>query len=190
MSKSHKIAILGGTGFISDFYTSTLHSQRALDRVHTVYSRSIKKGNIFKEKLLNLFKIHYQVHCILLSVIVFNYKTYLFNSFQNLLFFISYHDFVVFQLKMYYFHVFFFIKIVFQKMFQIKQYLLKNMFCFSLFQYFSLRSICRPGRCQKDVQGSTNSRDLGILLWSFCRPGRRQKDVLESTIYRDLGIVF
>jgi len=49
MSKSHKISILG-TGFISDFYTSTLHSQRALDRVHTVYSRSIKKGNIFKEK--------------------------------------------------------------------------------------------------------------------------------------------
>ena len=49
MSKSHKIAILG-TGFISDFYTSTLHSQRSLDRVHTVYSRSIKKGNIFKEK--------------------------------------------------------------------------------------------------------------------------------------------
>ena len=49
MRKSHKIAILG-TGFISDFYTSTLHSQRALDRVHTVYSRSIKKGNIFKEK--------------------------------------------------------------------------------------------------------------------------------------------
>jgi len=49
MIKSHKIAILG-TGFISDFYTSTLHSQRALDRVHTVYSRSIKKGNIFKEK--------------------------------------------------------------------------------------------------------------------------------------------
>ena len=49
MSKSHKIAILG-TGFISDFYTSTLHSQRALNRVHKVYSRSIKKGNIFKEK--------------------------------------------------------------------------------------------------------------------------------------------
>ena len=49
MSKSHKIAILG-TGFISDFYTSTLHSQRSLDQVHTVYSRSIKKGNIFKEK--------------------------------------------------------------------------------------------------------------------------------------------
>ena len=51
MSKSHKIAILG-TGFISDFYTSTLHSQRALNRVHKVYSRSIKKGNIFKEKYL------------------------------------------------------------------------------------------------------------------------------------------
>ena len=49
MSKSYKIAIIG-TGFISDFYTSTLHSQRALDRVHTVYSRSIKKGIIFKEK--------------------------------------------------------------------------------------------------------------------------------------------
>ena len=49
MSKSHRIAILG-TGFISDFYTSTLHSQRSLDQVHTVYSRSIKKGNIFKEK--------------------------------------------------------------------------------------------------------------------------------------------
>ena len=51
MSKSHKIAILG-TGFISDFYTSTLHSQRALNRVHTVYKWSIKKGNIFKEKYL------------------------------------------------------------------------------------------------------------------------------------------
>ena len=51
MSKSYKIAIIG-TGFISDFYTSTLHSQRALDRVHTVYSRSIKKGNIFKEEYL------------------------------------------------------------------------------------------------------------------------------------------
>ena len=42
MNKSHKIAILG-TGFISDFYTSTIHSQRALDRVQTVYSRSIKR---------------------------------------------------------------------------------------------------------------------------------------------------
>jgi len=51
MSKSYKIAIIGA-GFISDFYTSSLHSQRALDRVHTVYSRSIKKGNIFKEKCL------------------------------------------------------------------------------------------------------------------------------------------
>ena len=46
MSKSHKIAILG-TGFISDFYTSTLHSQRSFDQVHTFYSRSIKKGNLF-----------------------------------------------------------------------------------------------------------------------------------------------
>ena len=49
MSKSHNIAMLG-TGFISDFYTSTLHSQRTFDRVHTVYSRSIDKGNLFKEK--------------------------------------------------------------------------------------------------------------------------------------------
>ena len=49
MSKSYKIAIIGA-GFMSDFYTSTLHSQRSLDQVHTVYSRSIKKGNIFKEK--------------------------------------------------------------------------------------------------------------------------------------------
>ena len=49
MRKSHKIAILG-TGFIADFYTATLHSQRTLDRVHTVYSRSIDKGNQFKEK--------------------------------------------------------------------------------------------------------------------------------------------
>jgi len=49
MRKSHKIAILG-TGFIADFYTATLHSQRTLDRVHTVYSRSIDKGNRFKEK--------------------------------------------------------------------------------------------------------------------------------------------
>ena len=35
MSKSHNIAMLG-TGFISDFYTATLHSQRTFDRVHTV----------------------------------------------------------------------------------------------------------------------------------------------------------
>jgi len=49
MRKSHKIAMLG-TGFIADFYTATLHSQRTLDRVHTVYSRSIDKGNLFKEK--------------------------------------------------------------------------------------------------------------------------------------------
>ena len=49
MSKSHKIAILG-SGFISDFYTATLHSQRGVDRVHTVYSRSIDKANTFKKK--------------------------------------------------------------------------------------------------------------------------------------------
>ena len=49
MGKSHKIAILG-SGFISDFYTATLHSQRNIDRVHTVYSRSIDKANVFKKK--------------------------------------------------------------------------------------------------------------------------------------------
>jgi len=34
MSKAHHIAMLG-TGFIADFYTGTLHSQRTMDRVHT-----------------------------------------------------------------------------------------------------------------------------------------------------------
>ena len=38
MSEAHNIAMLG-TGFIADFYTGTLHSQRTRDRVHTVYSR-------------------------------------------------------------------------------------------------------------------------------------------------------
>lgn len=49
MRKSHNIAMLG-TGFIADFYTATLHSKRTFDRVQTVYSRTIEKGNSFKEK--------------------------------------------------------------------------------------------------------------------------------------------
>ncbi len=39
MMESKKIAMLGG-GFIGDFYTSALHSQRRADRVMVVYSRS------------------------------------------------------------------------------------------------------------------------------------------------------
>jgi len=49
MSESHRIAMLG-TGFIADFYTSTLHSQRSMDRVDTVYSRSAEKGKAFQDK--------------------------------------------------------------------------------------------------------------------------------------------
>lgn len=49
MSESHRIAMLG-TGFIADFYTSTLHSQRSMDRVDIVYSRSAEKGKAFQDK--------------------------------------------------------------------------------------------------------------------------------------------
>ena len=44
--KSHKIAMLG-SGFISRFYTTTLHSQRGRDRVHMVYSRSAERAAEF-----------------------------------------------------------------------------------------------------------------------------------------------
>ena len=44
-----KIAMLG-TGFISDFYTSTLHSLRSNDRVILVYSRSMDRGKKFADK--------------------------------------------------------------------------------------------------------------------------------------------
>ncbi|NJN28175.1 MAG: Gfo/Idh/MocA family oxidoreductase [Cyclobacteriaceae bacterium] len=47
--KNKKIAILG-TGFISDFYTSTLHSQRSGDRVVMAFSRSIARAGRFAEK--------------------------------------------------------------------------------------------------------------------------------------------
>ena len=47
--KGKKIAMLG-TGFISDFYTSTLHSQRGTDNVVLSYSRSIDRSKKFAEK--------------------------------------------------------------------------------------------------------------------------------------------
>ncbi len=47
--KDKKIALLG-TGFISDFYTSTLHELRSNDRVVMVYSRSEKRGKRFVGK--------------------------------------------------------------------------------------------------------------------------------------------
>jgi predicted dehydrogenase len=43
------IALLG-TGFISDFYASTLLKQRSPDRVLMVYSRSEEKADLFREK--------------------------------------------------------------------------------------------------------------------------------------------
>ena len=47
--KPKNIAILG-TGFISDFYTATLHNMRSSDRVKLVWSRSEEKGKKFAEK--------------------------------------------------------------------------------------------------------------------------------------------
>ena len=47
--KGKKIAMLG-TGFISDFYTSTLHSQRSADRVVLSYSRSFDRAKKFADK--------------------------------------------------------------------------------------------------------------------------------------------
>jgi len=47
--KEKKIAMLG-TGFISDFYTSTLHSIRSHDQVILVYSRSRERGKKFADK--------------------------------------------------------------------------------------------------------------------------------------------
>ena len=39
-----------GTGFIADFYTSTLHNQRGIDRVQAVYSRSKERAEAFQSK--------------------------------------------------------------------------------------------------------------------------------------------
>ncbi len=47
--KSRNIAMLG-TGFISDFYTSTLHGLRSADRVVLAYSRSKSGANKFADK--------------------------------------------------------------------------------------------------------------------------------------------
>ena len=47
--KEKKIAMLG-TGFISDFYTSTLHSLRSGDRVVLAYSRSADRAKKFAQK--------------------------------------------------------------------------------------------------------------------------------------------
>lgn len=48
MSKDHKITMLG-TGLIGMFYTMTLHNQRGIDRVHSVYSRNPEKVKKFAE---------------------------------------------------------------------------------------------------------------------------------------------
>ena len=45
----HRIAMLG-TGFIADFYTSTLHNQRGIDRVQAVYSRSKERAEALQSK--------------------------------------------------------------------------------------------------------------------------------------------
>ncbi|MCD6200261.1 MAG: Gfo/Idh/MocA family oxidoreductase [Bacteroidales bacterium] len=47
--KTFKLALLG-TGFISDFYTGTIHGQRSGDRVHIVYSRTEAKASEFARK--------------------------------------------------------------------------------------------------------------------------------------------
>ncbi len=47
--KGKKIAMLG-SGFIGDFYTATLHSQRNNDRVRMIYSRTEEKARKFAEK--------------------------------------------------------------------------------------------------------------------------------------------
>jgi predicted dehydrogenase len=39
-----------GTGLIGDFYTMTLHSRRSRDRVEVVYSRSVERGEAFKQR--------------------------------------------------------------------------------------------------------------------------------------------
>ncbi len=46
MQNEHKITMLG-TGLIGMFYTMTLHQQRGLDRVHTVYSKNSDKAKQF-----------------------------------------------------------------------------------------------------------------------------------------------
>jgi predicted dehydrogenase len=45
--KQHQVAMLG-TGFIADFYATSLHAQRSRDRVRIVYGRSAERGNAFQ----------------------------------------------------------------------------------------------------------------------------------------------
>lgn len=47
--KNFKIALLG-TGFIGDFYTSTLNDQRSGERIYIVYSRTEEKAKAFAQK--------------------------------------------------------------------------------------------------------------------------------------------
>ena len=49
MRKEHRITLLG-TGLIGMFYTKTLHDQRGLDRVHTVFSRDGAKAKTFAQE--------------------------------------------------------------------------------------------------------------------------------------------
>jgi predicted dehydrogenase len=49
VNAGHRVAILG-TGLIGDFYTMTLHSRRGRDRVEVVYSRSVERGEAFKQR--------------------------------------------------------------------------------------------------------------------------------------------
>lgn len=47
--RSHRITMLS-TGFISSFYTMSLHGKRGRDRVHMVYSRTEENARAFAEK--------------------------------------------------------------------------------------------------------------------------------------------
>ncbi len=45
----HRVAMLG-TGLIGDFYTMTLNGRRWRDRVEVVYSRSVERGEAFRDR--------------------------------------------------------------------------------------------------------------------------------------------
>ncbi len=47
--KQHQVAMLG-TGFIADFYATSLHAQRSRDQVRIVYGRSAERGKAFRER--------------------------------------------------------------------------------------------------------------------------------------------
>ena len=49
MATSHNVTMLG-TGLIGDFYTMTLHGHRSRDRVQVVYSRSVERGDAFRQR--------------------------------------------------------------------------------------------------------------------------------------------